>query len=926
MKVVSFKRDKFRQQDSDITQLHSSFSILSTKLAIPPIHPQSIPRPHLTAELDKGLECNLTLISAPTGFGKTSLLSEWANQSDLPVLWISLSESDNDPTQFWTYLLIALMSLSEAIGPQCLEHFVIDHTQADLVAVTNMIASISQEFVVVLDNYHCIHNSSINSALTALLEFLPMHMHMYISGQTRPTLSLPRLRASRQLHEIRPSDLLFRLQDIECILGRSLGETPPVGLAAAIMERTKGWIAIFHLLVIRAPEKKEGWNILDAIPENQPYILEYLVEEVLLQQPAEIQSFLLQTSILSTFNRTLCEVLTEDNNSLLCLEQIKRANLFLNASDDQPNWYSYQSLFRNFLRERLEQLFPECVPLLHCRASVWYEEQKMYVEAIGHRLSFRDIEHSIELLYQYAETMLMSGDINGLLTCFKQIPEDQLSQHPLLCLFYVWTLIMAGQFGSAETWINVMNGFWKDKPCSSDIIDNLVLENVRHDMSHIKIMTSLLNTHFALFRGDIKHIMDFSSLEEVTNSNEYNLFQQLNTLHLGLGHWLNGKVCAAEEVLVSLVFRVRGQMNMYITVAADYGLLITYMSQGKYRCAFEIAQQALQHIEQESITYLFPFSAYLYTETSYLLYTFNKLDDASHYAREALTYGEKYSLDLQIYSYVILSIIQLAQGDLNEACMLMRLAEECMCNVQCRPWTLARMAEQSVRLALIYGDISKAEYWAHMPELQIFPALPVCLLMSILLAKNQHRAALDLVYANATNRRIAKKDCTVILLLIRAHQELGEESQALQLLDNVLRTVESEGTIRYFLDAGSFLVPLLYMQLQYYEKLNQQPEGARERAKIARYIHVLLDKLKKDHLCVSVKQEQFQLVPTGILQNFSKREVDIIHEIAAGLSNQEIAAKMTIAQSTVKWYVKNIYSKLDVHSRAQAMIKIHSLF
>ncbi len=396
----------------------------------------------------------------------------------------------------------------------------------------------------------------------------------------------------------------------------------------------------------------------------------------------------------------------------------------------------------------------------------------------------------------------------------------------------------------------------------------------------------------------------------------------MHTLHLGLAHFLKGKPCTAETVFTSLTSHANSQNNVYITLAASCGLLITHMRQGKYQRAFEVAQQALYAIEGETAMALFPFSAYLYTETSYLLYEWNRLDEAAHYAQQALAYGEKYSADVQIYSYVLLSLIRLAQGDLDEADRLLQQAKECKLNVQCRPWTLARMAKQAVRLALLHGDIQQAEYHAHLPDLHLFSTSSLSLAMSISLAKKQPQGALELVQASSTNQRAAMRNCTVMLLQVRAHQELGEETEALRILDKALRLMEPEGRVRQILDVGPPLLPLLRRQLQQYEELNNPAQETREDARLLCYVRLLLDTFADAPIA---GQENSSSTLAGPLQDFSKREIDIIQAIATGLSNQEIAQKMIIAESTVKWYVKNIYSKLDVHNRAQAIVKIQNI-
>ncbi|HEY1354227.1 MAG TPA: LuxR C-terminal-related transcriptional regulator [Ktedonobacteraceae bacterium] len=413
------------QQQRHTNQCFPPFALLRTKLAIPSLRPHILPRPHLVAEINKGLDFKLTLISAPAGFGKTTLLSEWACQRMPPLIWISLSESDNDPAQFWTYVSMALASLSEQVASRVLELLSHGRYEAIQTELTNVLVSLPQEFVLVLDDYHTIQNEAIHTAVISLLEYLPWHIRVVIASRTRPPFPLSRLRAYRQLYELRPADLLFTPPEVELFFIRTLGRTLSPELVETITAQTEGWIAILNLIAIWAQEQKGDEEMLRHISDQHPYILEYLEDEILHRQVAEIQRFLLQTSILSRFNCSLCNELTEQTGSHLLLEQLWQANLFLTPCSTQPDWYSYQPFFQSFLHRRLTQIFPGQLPTLHRRASAWYEKQEMYADALFHMLTIQDYEKSADILLNHGDAILLRSEADTLLPLLKDIPVSQ---------------------------------------------------------------------------------------------------------------------------------------------------------------------------------------------------------------------------------------------------------------------------------------------------------------------------------------------------------------------------------------------------------------------------------------------------------------------------------------------------------------------
>jgi LuxR family maltose regulon positive regulatory protein len=911
------RTETWRQEAS--TPLSSyPFSLLRIRLEIPSVHLMTITRARLLTQLNRCQGFKLTLVSAPTGFGKTTLLSKWANQNSLAVAWISLSESDNDLEHFWACVVNALTSLATDTDAREPEILALNSPESIVAAMTNLASALAQEFALVLDNYHIIQNPQIHLVLTRLLDYLPKQMHILISSRSRPRLPLARLRACRQLNELGPEDLLFTQEEIKTFFSRTLGENLSSSQASTIKACTDGWAAILQLVAIWLQKQKDGWEALTRISESHHYIHDYLATEVLQQQPRALQLFLLQTSILEQFDSSLCNAVTGQTHAQMMLEEIERANFLIASPNNQQNWYGYRQVFRTVLRERLGQVLPNLVPILYRRACAWYEQQKRFDEAIAYALAGRDFEKAAELILKIGEKMLVSGETSTLLAWLKALPEELTCLYPLLCLFYAWCLMMAGQFDAAETWIRNIDYLDKQVSFFPETQVQPPLAQKENDTRSTRESTiAVLRAHIAIFWGDISHVADFTLQAQTSLSGENAFVQSLNMLNVGVVNWLEGNILSSEEAFTAAAMQGKRLNNTYIMLAAACGLTLTNMLREKYRRAFAIAQHALQTIMHQKND-LSPFSAYLYTETSYLLYGWNRLDEAAHYAREALEYGEKQNRDILIYGYTILSRIMLAKGNLDEAEKLLRQAEGNLPYSQHRPWIVSRMAGHHVRLALACNDLQRAEFWSRVPDLQYFGSSATILRMRVLLARKQPCEVLKLAQENGAQN----KEIRLLILQARSYQELGELSNALQTLDKIVQIAEPEGYVRLFLDEGPSFAQLLRAQLERYDKQDKS-----HYTRFIRYIRLLLTEFAKEAPASSASPERSTRfsTPVEMIDELSERELDVLRGILAGLSNQEIAQQIVVAESTVKWHIKNIYSKLRVHNRAQAIIEARRL-
>ncbi|MDQ4075183.1 MAG: hypothetical protein M3220_02930, partial [Chloroflexota bacterium] len=376
--------------------------LLISKLYMPRVRPNLVPRPRLIARLDAGLSGLLTLLSAPAGFGKTTLLSDWLSHTQRPVAWLSLDERDSDPIHLLRYLVAALRTIVPSFAQATLA--LLQSPQAVpveslLTLLLNDLVHLPQSCILVLDDYHVLQQSPIHQAITFLVEHLPPQLHLVITSREDPPLPLSRLRARDQLCELRAADLRFTPSEAAAFLNGTMGLSLTEDDVAMLERRTEGWIAGLQLAALSIREQADRSNLFASLTGSNRYILDYLADEVLSHQPEPVQRFLLHTSILDRLSGPLCDALLEDGPpAQAMLERLEQANLFLVPLDDERRWYRYHDLFATFLRARLHQSQPDLIALLHDRASRWYEQAGFISEAIRHALEAQAFGEAARLL------------------------------------------------------------------------------------------------------------------------------------------------------------------------------------------------------------------------------------------------------------------------------------------------------------------------------------------------------------------------------------------------------------------------------------------------------------------------------------------------------------------------------------------------
>jgi len=971
-----------------------STSILATKLYIPPPRPKVVLRPRLIERMNEGLQRKLTLISAPAGFGKTTLVSEWINDlrftnydlreslvneqtfvnpkskiANRPVAWLSLGEGDNDPTHFLTYLVAALQTLAlsrvppsaelrskpgrEGIAPQIgtgvlglLQSPQRPPVEAILTTLLNEITTIPENFVLILDDYHLIESKPVDQALTFLLDHLPAQMHLVITTREDPQIPLARYRARGQLTEVRATDLRFTPAEAADFLNQVMGLTLSVAEIAALESRTEGWVAGLQLAALAlqgtfsTQGQQDASSFLKSFTGNHRFVLDYLVEEVLQQQPARVRTFLLQTSILDRLSGALCDAVTGQADGRALLATLERGNLFVIPLDDQREWYRYHHLFADVLQARALAEQPDHLPMLHQRASDWYEQHGLRGEAIRHALAAKDFARAaglVELAWPAMDGRFQSATWLG---WARALPDELVRARPVLNLDYAWALMNGGEleaaearFGDAERWLDTSPErserpetpsieTWPEQSRRMVIVDEEQFRNLPASIATAR-------AYLAQARGDLPGSVKYGRRALDLLPAGDHLRRGPAAALLGLAHWASGDLEAAYRALADAMTGFQKVGNLHFATSVISGLADIRMVQGRLREAVRCYTQALQLVlaqHPEGTRPLIRGTANLYLGLSELTLEQGNLEVASQHLLRSEELGDQAGLpDWRYRLCRAQARFKETQGDLAGALDRLDEAER---HARRTPVPDVRpLAALKTRVWLAQGRLREALRWVQEQGLSVDDELSFLrecehiTLARVLIANRALPDALRLLERLQQAAEAGERMGSVIeilLLLALAHAAQGNMSPALAALKRALTLAEPEGYVRLFVDEGLPMARLLSAAAQgmmpdYIEKLlaafspgeaeaQPRPGGTRDKA---------------DLPPASPAQP--------LIEPLSAREVEVLQLIAQGLSNGEISARLFLALSTVKGHNRNIFGKLQVQRRTEAIARARAL-
>jgi len=899
---------------------------LKTKLFIPQTRHSLVHRPRLIDPINAGTQRALTLISAPPGFGKTTVLAAWAAHNPIPLAWVSLDEGDNQPARFLSYLLFALdqihvtgagtanlLPLTESLPPRT----ILEELLRDLEAAAD-------PFVIVLDDYHVITAQPVHDILAYLLDHLPPQAHLVLATRADPPIPLARLRSRGELVELRADDLRFTPEETAAFLHQVMGLTLRPEEINALEERTEGWIAGLQMAALSMQGHKDIPGFIRAFSGTHRFILDYLVEEVVNRQPEGIQQFLLQTSILERLCGPLCTAVIESRESRVessndspfstlysqnVLEALDRSNLFLIPLDDERHWYRYHHLFAELLQARLQQWKPGWIATLHLRAAAWFEQNDFPLEAVQHALAAKDHERAAELIQRHGHERWSFSDLTFLML-LGQLPLEMLQARPKLGIYYAWMLITRGQLDAGE---ELLHGLVQHLPergrqGGPQAGGDLEIQGIRG-------FIDLLFVYIATLAGrtDPTHLPGREALEVVPKQ----FLGMRNSADVVYAMLLSfrGEFGPAAEILLDTVQRDLAAEGTTATPVAIALLARLRILEGRLHEAAELCRK-YQAVVAERGRWRFYLAGNLNFILGEVLREWNELEDAEREVREGLQINEPWQVPQgMIVGCLALARVQQARGDLDGASHTLAEAERWVAGRTITPDLANELRALRVYLDVVRGDLAGAEAWAeqlpmvHLPD--FLRELDFILVARIRLAQGKYLEAQRLLEQLARQAQAGKRvsrQMKITLLWARALWAQGQVPEALERLETCLKLAEPEGFVRMFLDEGEPVRELLSGYL------SSASPGHRSYAKR------LLEAFSG-----AAPGSSRPALPGDLVEPLTERELEVLRLICTGCSNQEIAEKLVITLNTVKRHNNSLFGKLGVTNRSQAIVRARQL-
>ncbi|GER88154.1 LuxR family transcriptional regulator [Dictyobacter vulcani] len=892
--------------------------LITTKLAIPPLYLKKIiSRTHAYTALDSGLQRPLTLITAPAGFGKTTLVSEWIRRRQLAAAWVSLEPGDNSVQRFWCYILTALGQLHPDLQ-QLGEYWQKEQHPPDienmLTQLINTTMALAQDTVLVLDDYHTISLPEIQQTLTFLLKHLPPCLHIILITRREPALPLARFRVQGKLTELRTNDLRFTEEEASLFLLQTMNLTLRPEDVLELRKRTEGWIAGLQLAALSLQERGSYTSIAQFIKTFSGLnrnVLNYLTDEVLQHLPEKVQNFLLQTSVLERLTASLCDAVTDTTESEAVLEWLEQNNLFLNALDNQQRWYRYDQLFLELLRYRLKQKYEALLPTLHRRAGLWYEQHGMDIEVIQHALLAEDMQWAAQLIERHAWNFIQNGEEFQVHSWLAHLPENTVSSRPMLAFLHAYTSFLQGEMDAYEQWLAQAEQVWQQEQ------NTQLLSGVCD-----------LRARVALARGNGQQALQFAQqalahLEKDTDSP----FYCCALVHLGAGALLQGDLIQANHYLTEgyRLSHKYGYIPTALTAALYRGML--QKQQGNLRGALQTFQQIYA---ETGVGFLWS-TATAHIQLADLYLEWNDLSTALAHMHQAQQLSQQLPTEdfKAADRYLVQARLAWLQEEHEQALTYLDQAEQSSQIFGPNPTFLARIVELRLQFLLQQKDHKAARQWL----IQYTPSLTaatsnaekeywIMAQARLFITQSQGQAAIQLLetaYQDSYEHGHVKSQISLLTLLTLAYHSEGNTQATMQKLEQVLLLAEPGGYIRVFIDEGPIMAALL---TELYSRYQRHTSADTTTVSLG-YLYTLLSSFGTE------AQPPRWLVSQDnddeLIDKLSEREYMVLGLIAEGLSNQEIAQKLVVTVSTIKTHLNNIYAKLHVHTRLQAVTRAYDI-
>jgi ATP/maltotriose-dependent transcriptional regulator MalT len=918
--------------------------LLATKFFIPSSSHALIPRPRLIELLNMGLKYPLTLVSAPAGFGKTTLLSTWALSlppERLRTAWVSLDEGDNEPVLFWMYVLTALDSQQPGLCTQLITYLQTQQTpplHSVLQTLINRIAEQPKSFLLILDDYHLITEQAIHTSLTYLVEYLPPQLHLILATRADPPLPISLLRARGHLLEVRTDTLRCNPDEVMAFLEKSAGIQLSQDMSIAVTTRTEGWLVGLQLLSLSLQEHADSGDFLEEVSGGQRYIFDYLIEEVFQSQSTTVQTFLLHTSILKRLSASLCDTILEQKGSQQMLEQLERANLFIVSLDTQRRWYRYHALFSQALQHWLEQTQPTLVPILHYRASHWYAQHGLLNEAISYAITAQQWQWTADLIEQVYALIWGNSEHAMLRRWLEKLPAEVMRSRPRLCLAYAKTLFMVAPYTTMEHWLQdaeialratspapATETSEAGVPLSSEqqARDNLFGEIA----AHRAIITGY-------YLGEGHSTLAFCQ-EALAHLSEQNLLARAEVAYAqSLAYYSFGNIVAAIQSTKEATALAQAAGDTSSTIIYMCRTAYSLLLHGKLHEVVQLAgQAALLGTTPAGLPHAMMCWAYIFHADA--LRQWNRLDEALDLALQGVRLSEQTETIVALYlGYTVLMRIYLARGEMDKAHYAFQQAEQALKKTYSPYRRDAYLIVHWVQYWLASGELERAMNWfqeieqhssrhsslehEHSPFAHEREVVARARLLLFQQMPTEALALLEPLQLHAEKQERWSHVIEMKVLQALAYSLRNEHREVLTVLAQAVHLAEPESYIRIFVDEGTAMATLLSRLQEQERRKGPTP-----------YLDALLAAFSPEKATHELPRRTIQSsghsIEQLLVEPLSERELEVLQLLARGNSNQEIAEVLVIALDTVKRHVTHIFEKLGVHNRVQAVARARAL-
>ena len=899
--------------------------LVATKLHAPRRRADAVDRPLLIGRLRRGARSKLTLVSAPAGFGKTTVLAEFlaaAHESERTAAWLSLDQSDNEPLAFWAHVIAALQTAVPGLGATAAQALETGQGPVEpvLAALLNELGATSTDIDLVLDDYHVIDRREIHDAVAFLLDRLPPNIHVAIATRADPPLPLARLRGRGELVEIRAADLRFSAEEVAAYLNGPMGLNLDTREVATLARRTEGWIAALQLAALSIEGRGDAVGFIEAFAGNDRYIVDYLVEEVLDRQPDTIRRFLARTCFLDRLSGPLCDAVTADSGSQAMLEALDRANLFLVPFDPRREWYRYHHLFADVLRTHFAAELSAELAVLHQRASRWFTGQGERPGAIRHALAANDFVGAAALIEYAIPDLRRMRQEATMRTWIEALPDPLVRSRPVLGVALMGALLSSGiaegaegRLSDAESAISMLTAGATGDPLLGPVVVD------RDQLPALPAAIELYRSALAQMRGDLPAAIEHAQRSIGLAPSDEHVGRASAAGFLAIASWTRGELGAAERWWTECRDGLRRANHIGDVMGPSVALADINLTMGRLRGATRVCEDALQ-LAGEQQGMVPRGTADVHASLGGLYLVSGDLEGAAQHLVRSEELGELAGTRAYPHRWrVAMASLREIEGDPESALDLLDEAERVYVSdffPNTRP-----IGAMKARVLIRNGRLSEAERWQRTAGVAITDE-PTYLhefehitLARLLLAQNALGAGTDtieegvalldrLLEAAEHGGRIGSV-LEISILLSLAHHARGDLDKALVPLTRALTLAEPEGYVRTFLDEGEPMAALLKV--------------AAKRGPSAGFARALLSEFSPGD---TPNKDSGQ---SSLIEPLSERELDVLRMLRSDLDGPEIARELGVSLNTMRTHTKSIYDKLGVNNRRAAVRRADEL-